>query len=114
MRQGDDAERVAQSVADDNGRSGKRVELDGKHVVLVSADFGASEQENSRGGSACLAQHQDILSTSVVARLTYACAAGSDGLRATTGWPAANASAGAIVRGMTISKTMFAGRCFLT
>ncbi len=52
-------------------------------------------------------------SASSVARFTYACDAASAGSRSTTGCPAANASVDAMVRGMTTSNTMFAGRCDL-
>src|SRR5688572_32646791 len=53
-------------------------------------------------------------SAMIVARFTYACDAASAGSRSTTGWPAANASAVAAVRGTITSNTMLRGRCCLT
>jgi len=66
-----------------------------------------SDESNQYAGST----HHSNRCASSVARLTYACAAASAGSRSTTGCPAANASVDAVVRGITTSNTMFAGRC---
>ena len=104
------AERVAERIAGDDRWIRRAIEPDRDDRVRVGRDVGACRAAK-HASNARQPSHHSNRSASSVARFTYACAAASAGSRSTTGWPAANASVDAIVRGITTSNTMFAGRC---